>query len=294
MGSNPTPSEKINFMLNIQYYLLECRSRFYYCLLSLLMVFCFVYFFVDDFFYLCIFPRLEDAAGVASPCHPLGVTLSWPAGSSNQVLENTFFICTNISELFQSSVHVSIFFAILLLCPLILYNIWVFIVPSLFYYERYKFTHNFCLLFIVYLLATILSIFIVFPSIWQFFMDFQRTIGNSPFFQLQNQPRIASYLSFLFHIEIVTHLLCEIPFLFYLLLKYNYLPLNKVIKNRRIIYLISLVFVSIISPPEIFTQGCGFAISIFVFEFLILLQILSSKLRQGRAEPRHPLGVERL
>ena len=107
-------------MLNIQYYYLELRSRFYYCLLSILMLFCFIYMFLDDFYYLIILPIIAMN----------GVIENRDVESVDQ--SNAFtFICTNISELFQTSIEITIQFSFFIFIPFFLYNIWVFLIPSL-------------------------------------------------------------------------------------------------------------------------------------------------------------------
>ena len=329
-------------MLNIQYYYLELRSRFYYCLLSILMLFCFIYMFLDDFYYLIILPIIAINGGVEidsmvnridsirlvteypiqthdlsnysesrdrefakqfrrfSECigwfglvakstestDGYGVSTSliypnFPIHSIPVNESNAFtFICTNISELFQTSIEITIQFSFCIFIPFFLYNIWVFLIPSLYCFERKKWTYDLYIYILLYILAIFLSCIVVFPFFWKFFMHFQEGMllrNNSFFFQLQNQPRISSYFSFFFHTEIITHFFCETPFFFYLLLKYNYIQIAQIIKNRRIIYFNLLLFIALISPPEILTQILFFIITIFLFEFLIFFQISNQK-----------------
>jgi sec-independent protein translocase protein TatC len=256
-------------MLNIQYYYLELRSRFYYCLLSILMLFCFIYMFLDDFYYLIILPIIAMN----------GVIENRNVESVDQ--SNAFtFICTNISELFQTSIEITIQFSFFIFIPFFLYNIWVFLIPSLYCFERKKWTYDLYIYIYIYILAIFLNCIVVFPFFWKFFMHFQEEMllrNNSFFFQLQNQPRISSYLSFFFHTEIITHFFCETPFFFYLLLKYNYIQIAQIIKNRRIIYFNLLLFIALISPPEILTQILFFIMTIFLFELLIFFQIINQK-----------------
>lgn len=269
-------------MLNIHYYYLELRSRFYYCLLSIVMLFCFIYMFLDDFYYLIILPIIAMNGGIeidalnfvdSRVCEAIH---SIPVNQSDAFT----FICTNISELFQTSLEITIQFSFFIFIPFFLYNIWVFFIPSLYCFERKKWTSHFSIYIYIYILAIFLSYSIVFPFFWKFFMHFQEGMllgNNSFFFQLQNQPRISSYFSFFFHTEIITHFFCETPFFFYLLLHSNYIQIAQIIKNRRIIYFNLFLFIALISPPEIFTQTLFFISTLFLFELLIFFQIINQK-----------------
>jgi Sec-independent protein secretion pathway component TatC len=218
-----------------------------------------------------------DGYGVShSLIYPHFPIHSIPVNESNAFT----FICTNISELFQTSIEITIQFSFCIFIPFFLYNIWVFLIPSLYCFERKKWTYDLYIYILLYILAIFLSCIVVFPFFWKFFMHFQEGMllrNNSFFFQLQNQPRISSYFSFFFHTEIITHFFCETPFFFYLLLKYNYIQIAQIIKNRRIIYFNLLLFIALISPPEILTQILFFIITIFLFEFLIFFQISNQK-----------------
>jgi len=259
-------------MLNIQYYYLELRSRFYYCLLSILMLFCFIYMFLDDFYYLIILPIIAINGGVeidsmvnridsirlvteypiqthdlsnysesrdrefgllrkpfrrfsecigwfgceaTNPSKPstiqsidgldglvakstestdgYGVSTSliypnFPIHSIPVNESNAFtFICTNISELFQTSIEITIQFSFCIFIPFFLYNIWVFLIPSLYCFERKKWTYDLYIYILLYILAIFLSCIVVFPFFWKFFMHFQEGMllrNNSFFFQM--------------------------------------------------------------------------------------------------------------
>jgi len=271
-------------MLFIQYYYIELRSRFYYCLLSTFFIFCIVYLYINNFFYLSMIPISIVEADKYIKKTPYLVRSSLDVYSDNSMnitkdlphlgTSTIQFIFTDVSEAFQTSILLSFFVSLFLITPFLLYNIWAFIIPSLDVFERNNLTKDFLLFLLVYILATYISIFIVFPFFWQFFLNFQQI---SICYQVQSQLRISSYISFLLYIIIGTHFFCEIPFLFFLLLKYNYLNISKIIKNRRIIYLSLLLFTAIVSPPEFITQGIIFTISLLFFEILVFMKIIIKK-----------------
>jgi sec-independent protein translocase protein TatC len=181
------------------------------------------------------------------------------------------FIFTNITEAFQTSISLSFFISLFLILPLIVYHIWGFCLPSLYNFERKNFTND-CIFFLFFfIIATVLSVTLIFPFFWKFFLKFEEI---NLLYELECEPRISSYISFLFYIIISTHFFCEIPFIFFLLLKYNYLDILSIIKKRRIIYLSLLLFISILSPPEIMTQIFLFVICLIFFELCVFLKII--------------------
>jgi sec-independent protein translocase protein TatC len=304
-------------MFLIKYYYLEMRTRFYYCILAFFLVFVSVYIFIDNFFYLLIIPvfiqlnrninndlRTHEGStiigeGAGSLTFPYGFGLGhsnkthWESSSSSvspipfhntefwspSKVENLSsftnkFIFTDISEAFQTSISLSIFISLFLIVPFILYNIWSFVIPSLYNFERQKFTSDCISFFLIFIIATYFSINVVFPFFWEFFLNFQE-INN--LYELECQPRISSYISFLFYIIFLGQVLCLFPFFFFLLLKYHYLNIQQIIKKRSIIYLTSFLVISFLSPPEITSQFLLFFICIFFFEISISIQLILRK-----------------
>ena len=249
-------------MFLIKYYYLEIRARFYYCIFAFSLVFLSTYTFIENFFYLLILPIFAK----------LDKNISNDLQEANSFTNK--FIFTDISEAFQTSIQLSFFISLFLILPFLLYNIWSFFIPSLYNFERRKFTIDCIIFFFIYLLATYLSINIIFPFFWKFFLNFQE-INN--LYELECQPRISSYISFLFYIILASQILCLFPFLFFLLLKYNYLNIEQIIKKRSLIYLVLLICISILSPPEITSQFFLLFTCIFFFEVSVSIQLISKK-----------------
>lgn len=287
-------------MFLIKYYYLEMRTRFYYCIFAFSLVFVSVYAFIDNFFYLLIIPvfaRLNKNISNDLQAHQQGgaikgdsgfeitdsvlplittpdVEFSLPSQVENLSSFTKKFIFTDISEGFQTSISVGIFISLFLIVPFILYNIWSFFIPSLHNFERRRFTSDCIFFFFIYIIATYFSINIVFPFFWEFFLNFQE-INN--LYELECQPKISSYISFLFYIIFLGQALCLFPFFFFLLLKYNYLNIEQIIKKRNLIYLTSFLSISFLSPPEITSQFLLFFICIFFFEISISIQLILRK-----------------
>ena len=300
-------------MFLIKYYYLEMRTRFYYCILAFSLVFVSVYIFIDNFFYLLIIPvfaqlnkNISNDLGVDEGYHIIGkevMTLRLPCrlGKADSSISDPLsfspepvqapelwfppklenlgsftnkFIFTDISEAFQTSISLSIFISLFLIVPFIMYNIWSFFIPSLYTFERQRFTSDCNFFLFIYIIATYFSINVVFPFFWEFFLNFQE-MNN--LYELECQPRISSYISFLFYIIFVSQVFCLFPFFFFLLIKYHYLNIQQIIKKRSIIYLTSFLVISFLSPPEITSQFLLFFICIFFFEISISIQLILKK-----------------
>lgn len=279
-------------MIQINYYFLELRLRFFYCVLSIFFCFSLVYKFFYEFYYLLILWTIGGVGPLlGKPCEPMidwldqGVVGRLQEISHVMAIESkrlgistkpmAEFIFTDIVEAFQTSLSISFTISFFIGIPLILYNIWSFLAPSFYKSEKKEFSRD-CIFFLIFfLVATFISICFVFPFFWNFFLSFEQ---NGHFAQLESQPKISSYLSFFYSILFFTHFFSALIFIFHLLLKYDILILEKITKKRPHIYMTFLVLSALFSPPEVLIQMVLFFLSIFFFEISLFIKIMSKSI----------------
>lgn len=292
-------------MYKIHHYFQEMRIRIFYLFFSFFMTISLSYFFVDELFYIFtnIFFEIEGMKwheGFAhAPVHNVPESLlknkildfgpdisskiqqmpAFPSESFFTPESNIFvqtkaplqFIFTDITEAFRTSLSLVFGFTCYIHIPFIVYHLWSFFIPSLFFYER-KIFSQFCFFFLsLYTLATFSVIVYIFPILWNFFLNFE-TITE--FLDIHCEARISSYYSFILKICLISHLFFQLPFFILIFLYFKFLNIFNILTNRRWIYWFILLFSATIAPPDALMQFIISSFMLFVLEisfFFILL-----------------------
>jgi sec-independent protein translocase protein TatC len=175
--------------------------------------------------------------------------------------ESRKFIFTDITEAFRTSLSLAIGFTCYIHVPFLIYQIWSFFVPSLFCQERQKLSRFCFLLLFLYFLATFSIISLIFPVLWNFFLNFETT---TEFLDIHCEARISSYISFIFKTCLLSHFIFQLPFFSLLFLEFQVFSIFDIMSNRRFIYWCILLLSALTAPPD-------FLIQFFISFFLILL-----------------------
>lgn len=291
---------KVNIMYKIHRYFKEIHVRTFYFLFSFLLTGALSYFFVDQLLYLltnffAIDARSAKIVSMYAPhpeCHEesnMIVCLPQNEGISfslqdtqithahNKIVQR--FIFTDITEAFRTCLTLAFGLTFYIQTPFLLYHIWSFFTPSLFVQER-KIFSKFCLLFIsLYLLASLMIMSFIFPILWDFFLKFEIT---TEFLDIHCETRISSYISFLFKVSFITHLLFQIPFFFFLCVQFEFFSLSALLHQRRFIYWCVLLVSAVIAPPDFIIQSLLSCFFLTLLEICFFLFILSKTYRANR------------
>jgi len=192
----------------------------------------------------------------------------------------TFFIYTHMSEALVAQIKACfiVSFSVTFIFVLLL-NLWLYIIPGLFQYER-NVLNKFIILFLLFMLFGLWSSYQIFiPFIWKFLMSFgiQDNMGSNPFSVLL-EARIKDYIDFTFDLVCLILLVFQIPFLVVILLITNVLTLEFCILNRRYFLLISWIIAACVTPPDIISQSLV-AIPLYGFIELIFLIFFCADLK---------------
>jgi sec-independent protein translocase protein TatC len=230
----------------------ELRDRFLYLLFSFILTFLIGYFKPFTLMYIVSRPLL---------------LISDKSSNFN-------FIFTEIGEAFQVTIQSILLVSFFIWLPLLLYNIWSFLIPGCYHQERLKLNFYTISFLILFNSCIFNGYFFIIPLIWHFLLSFQ--IDLFPM-SLIFQAKIKNYLE---HIQFlllpVSFFIGLLPLIYSNLIKSNIVKINKNnIKNiRKISIIISLLFASLISPPDIiyqsvFTLFFYFLVELFIFSFFI-------------------------
>lgn len=215
-------------------YLKEIYCRLVYVLISFLLCIIIIYNFKEEFVFILILP-------------------SW---LSSVPIE--YFIFTEPKEIFLFYISSFIFVSVLFTFPLLIYNIKDYLYTALYKHETIKLEFIIKYFIKIYILSNTIIFFIFIPIFWNFFSSFDQNTKLILFFL---ELSALNYFKFLFSIFIMSNVL--IILLLILLKIFINNGITFILDIKKYIYLIFLIFSTVITPPELELQ-------IFIFVFLCL------------------------
>lgn len=211
-------------MFTIQKYTKEIKYLFIYITISITLTTILTYYYNYELLYL----------------------ISKPLIDSNSIKNNNKFnfIFTDLFEAFQTYLFLSITSSFIINIPYILWNIWKFMIKGLYYTEN-KILIKITLWLAIYII-TLNCIFykILLPIILSFLLQFETIIDYNPF-DLQMQLKLKEYFKIFTKLIFLYNFILLAPFIliFYRNIKWIY--------YKKYIYLITMIIISIITPPDI-------------------------------------------
>ncbi|MEN6412432.1 MAG: twin-arginine translocase subunit TatC [Veillonellales bacterium] len=171
----------------------------------------------------------------------------------------------NPAEAFFTYLKVSFFAGFLLALPIVLYEVWAFVVPALTLKERLATLILVPASVVLFFVGLAFSYFFVLPAGIKFFMGFA-TDDLQPLFSL------GQYLSFVISFLVPFGFIFEMPLFVLVLAKLGIISSGFLIAKRKVVLVLSFVVGALISPtPDIFSQ-CMVAIPmIILYEISILI-----------------------
>ncbi len=176
----------------------------------------------------------------------------------------------NPAEAFFSYLKVSVFAGFLVALPVVLYQLWAFIVPALTTKERLASVILVPASVILFFIGLTFSYFLVLPAGIKFFMGFA-TAELQPLFSL------GEYLSFVISFLLPFGFIFELPLVILVLAKLGIISSSFLSSKRKVVLVMSFVIGAVISPtPDILSQTMVAVPMLVMYElsFLIVKYIL--------------------
>jgi sec-independent protein translocase protein TatC len=253
-GSNPSSSEKktgYKMTASLFLHFFEIKIRCLYLLFSFFLTFLLISFCFEDIFFLWVKPLLNDKFSNIKPHE---------------------FIFTEVTEAFETVLFFSIGISSLLLLPLIIYNIWAFIIPSCYTIERRTITKN-CVFFIVFFsFSSCINYLFIIPHIWWFFLNFET---NGTLFSIQYETRILSSIQFIFRTMWWITIIGQLPLIIYWAIILQWIKWEEIKNKKHYFWIVSILFAALISPPEIWTQTISIGIFLNIIELGFFITALT-------------------
>ena len=171
----------------------------------------------------------------------------------------------NPAEAFFSYLKVSFFAGFLLALPVVLYQVWAFIVPALTRKERTATTILVPTSVLLFFVGLIFSYYLVLPAGIKFFMGFA-TDDLQPMFSL------GQYLSFVISFLVPFGFIFELPLFILVLAKIGIISSKMLVAKRKIVLVMTFVIGAVISPtPDVFSQTMIAVPMLVLYEISILI-----------------------
>ena len=153
-------------------------------------------------------------------------------------------------EAFLAYLQLSLFSALILTTPFISYQIYTFLAPGLYSFEKTIAKILFILVPILFLIACIFVYFLIIPVAWDFFLGFG-FINNMP---VVFEARISQYFGLIIKLMVSFGIAFELPVILIVLFLLKIISLQGMIKKRRIAIVINFILAAILTPPDVLTQ----------------------------------------
>ncbi|MFT8876320.1 MAG: twin-arginine translocase subunit TatC [Gluconobacter potus] len=162
-------------------------------------------------------------------------------------------IFTALTEAFFTYIKVSVFSAIFISIPVILFQIWLFINPALYPREKRIFRTLVVSAPLLFLTGAALAYFIVIPLAWRFFLSFQVS-GSVVGANIELQAKVSEYLSLVMHIVMAFGFAFELPVVLSALCYFGIVQSSTLKNCRRHACVGSFALAAILTPPDVITQ----------------------------------------
>lgn len=168
--------------------------------------------------------------------------------------EDRRMIYTGLQEAFVTHLKLSLFVAVFVAMPLILNQVWKFLVPGLYYHERRVMRPFLWCTPVLFIAGAALAFYGVFPLAWAFFVGFESagaTVGGMP---VELEARVSEYLSLVLQLIMVFGLSFELPLVILLLARAGMVDVHGLRAFRK--HMVVLVFgaAALVTPPDLVSQ----------------------------------------
>lgn len=199
-----------------------------------------VLFFFKDWLFAVLFAPAKEDFIIYRLMRQLAELTGWE--SLNPGYFEAHFINTELASQFMTHLQMSLWTAVCLAAPYIIYLLYGFIAPALYEKEkRYSVAIVLCCV-LLFLLGLLLNYFIIFPFSFRFLSTYQ----VQP--EVINQISLTSYISSFLIMSLMMGVMFELPVLVYLLARLGLLKASTLRRFRRHAFVGILIIAAVITP----------------------------------------------
>jgi len=246
-------------------HLIELRSRLLKCVIALFLGFILCFAFSEQLFAVLV--------------HPLKQAFGASGGK---------LVYTKLYEAFFVQVKIALFGSFFLSFPIIANQLWAFVAPGLYAKEKRALLPFLLATPILFLAGASLAYFVVMPTAFHFFLDFQ---GNSGGLQIEALPSADAYLGLVMQFILAFGISFLLPVLLMLLNRAGLVNRSQLVGMRRYMIVAAFIAAAILTPPDVVSQLMLAVPMILLYEFT-LLAIWFTDRRQKKEETGLALSGE--
>lgn len=209
-------------------HLIELRSRLLKCVIALFLGFVLCFAFSDYLFAILVHP-LKEAFG---------------NGGGKLVY-------TKLYEAFFVQVKVALFGSFFISFPIIANQLWAFVAPGLYAKEKRALLPFLLATPILFMLGASLAYFVVMPTAFHFFLQYQ---GTSSGIQVEALPSADAYLGLVMQFVLAFGISFLLPVLLMLLNHAGIVTRSQLIGLRRYMIVAAFIAAAILTPPDVVSQ----------------------------------------
>ncbi len=156
-------------------------------------------------------------------------------------------VISSVTELFFVYLRITTWGGLFLTMPVLLFQIWRFIGPGLYSYEKRWVAPLLMAMPVLFYTGGLFSYFVVLPLALNFFLGFSQP-------GLTLLPNVSDYLKMLFNFGFAFGLAFNMPVLLVLMIKIGITSVAKLRAWRRFAIILIFIFSAIVTPPDPFSQ----------------------------------------
>ena len=160
---------------------------------------------------------------------------------------NVRLISTELSAQFMTHMTSSLYLALLLASPYILYEMFAFVAPALYEDEKRKSSVVIVVVYLLFAMGVLLSYFILFPISFRFLATYE--VASS----VENTLTLTSYISTFTSLTLIMGVVFQLPVVSYLLASLGIISSELLGGYRRHAVMVIAIVSAIITPPDIMT-----------------------------------------
>ena len=232
-------------------HLVELRRRLVRAVIALMIAFAICLYFADEIFGFLVRP----------------LTMSFPEGEGR-------LIYTRLYEAFFVEIKVALFAAFFISFPVIANQLWAFVAPGLYSKEKKAFLPFLMATPILFAAGASLAYFIVMPTAFTWFLEFQGVSGG---LEQEALPSMGEYLDLVMRIILAFGISFLLPVLLMLLNRAGIVDRKQLAGARRYVIVAVFALAAVITPPDPMSQVLVAASLLLLFEGSLLLMYFSDR-----------------
>ncbi|HNY78843.1 MAG: twin-arginine translocase subunit TatC [Sedimentisphaerales bacterium] len=200
------------------------------------------------------------------------------AGEGRRLPDDARLKVLGIPEAFTAYMKIAFISGLILTCPWVFYQLWMFVAAGLYAHERRYVRQAVPFSAALFIIGALFFLFVVAPLTLKFFLAFNDIVGVAANWTLEK------YISFVTVLMLVFGLAFQTPIAIFILVRTGLVALKTLREVRKYVILVTVIVAAVVTPPDVISQ-IMLAIPLYaLYELGLLLAHLSLKKAEKKKE----------